>query len=707
MATELTSKNLDNFHKAAVSLKLFSRAELNDDRNRSLIEKLYVDPLPNEHVFKTLLSENTTFIVGRKGSGKSTVFQRVQHEIRKNKSNIISAYMDIRNVFEASQIDPIASIRIEALDAAMSPDQIQKFLLYKKFFKLLISDIRNELKAQVDQSFLTRLRDRFSGTSTEIFAGLDKIIKKLESPNYENIAGIISSEIKINDSEKKSKKKSGGIKISASKSDISGGINADLENNYSYEHSNEDVYTNILMRIMDLNNIISEIQKILSSIGIKNLYIFLDDFSELPREAMYLLVDALISPLARWSDFIKFKIAAYPGRVYLGSLDKTKIEEIHLDMYGLYGGGGVTKMEDKAINFVQRIIEKRIQHFCKIDAAVFFNVKLPDFWRTLFYASMANPRILGHLMLYAYDSQLIYDKKIGIQSIQESSQRYFEEKIAPFFEIGKYNLSFRERSSIYSLKDLLETIVSRARLIRQEGSRDSSSNRSRPYSSHFYVSHEYDELLQSLETSFFITKYFEQSDREGVRVSIYALNFGLCVKYQISFGRPTDRREDRLYFVDRKFDYNSLARSYIQENQEIKCPSCGTDFEVSMLQALKLFHMKCPECQTGTCTVVNLSKKYGDVIETISPELLLPETELEILRTLYNEQKPMFASEIAGDLDCSGQLVGRRGKHLAERNLVDRSASGQVYSYNLTTHAKSAYFSDPSSLDLNIKTDDI
>jgi hypothetical protein len=68
-------KQLDSFFKAASSLKLFSRAELNDDRNRSLVENLYVDPLPNDQAFKTLLGNSTTVIVGRKGTGKSTVFQ--------------------------------------------------------------------------------------------------------------------------------------------------------------------------------------------------------------------------------------------------------------------------------------------------------------------------------------------------------------------------------------------------------------------------------------------------------------------------------------------------------------------------------------------------------------------------------------------------------------------------------------------------------
>ncbi|WP_193753057.1 hypothetical protein [Sphingomonas endophytica] len=587
-------------------------------------------------------------------------------------------------------------------NAALSPQQIQKLLLYKRFFKLLILDIRNELKAQVDQSFLTRLRDRVSGTSAEIFHGLDKVIKNLDNPNYEDIVGILTKQVKINNKDQESEKLTAGSKLTASPASVGAEVSVGAELNQSHENADEEIYTKLLMRVIGVNDVIAEIKRILDSLGIRSLYIFLDDFSELPREAMQLLVDALISPLARWSDFIKFKIAAYPGRVYLGSLDKTKIEEIQLDLYGLYGSSGVAKMEEKATDFVRRIVEKRIQHFCKVEASSFFNHRVPDVWRTLFYASMANPRILGHLMLYAYDTQLIYGSLIGNQSIQEASQRFYEEKISPFFATGKYRMALDERSSIYSLKELLETIVTRARAIRQEGSRDSSVSKSRSYASHFYVSHEFDELLQSLETSFFVTKYFEQSDREGVRVSIYALNYGLCVKYQIGFGRPTDRREDRLYFVDRKFDYNAIVRGYIQENQEIKCTNCSKEYGIAMLPALQMLHMRCPTCSVGECKVVNLSKKYGDVIEMIKPDLLLPETELGIMQTLFNEAKPMVASEIAGDLDCSGQLVGRRGRNLAERKLVDRTYIGQVYRYDLTSQAKSAYFSDASENELNL-----
>lgn len=176
------------------------------------------------------------------------------------------------------------------------------------------------------------------------------------------------------------------------------------------------------MRIIQIPDVIDELKKILSSIGMRKLYIFLDDFSELPSDAMSAVVDGLISPLSRWSDFIKFKIAAYPGRIYIGDLDKTKIEEISLDIYDLYGGGGVSQMEEKATDFVRRITEKRLKHY-KIDAdMVFGKGRGEDIYRTLFFSCMANPRMLGHILLYSYESNLIYSKKIGVRAVQDASE---------------------------------------------------------------------------------------------------------------------------------------------------------------------------------------------------------------------------------------------------------------------------------------------
>ena len=695
-------KTLDSFHKTAVSLKLYSRAELSDEKNRSLIEQLYVDPLPNEQVFKSLLAPTTTFLVGRKGTGKSTVFQRVQHEIRKNNQGAVSAYMDIRNVYEASQVDPSSLERVDELKDAMTPHQIERFLLLKRFFKSLLVDVRDEMQSQIRQSFLSKLKDNLIGSSDEVFERLNEIIERLDEPNYEDIAGYVVSLRKSQSEHSGTVAAEAAASVKMDPVKVEAGVEAKIAESVSEAGSEQEEYSQILMRIVQVPDVIDQLRVILRGIDMKHLYIFLDDFSELPSDAMQIVVDSLISPLSRWSDFIKFKIAAYPGRIYLGSLDKTKIEEVSLDIYDLYGGAGVSQMEEKATDFVRRLIEKRLS-FNKIDqGSIFPSSRIEDFYRTLFFATMANPRILGHVLLYSYESNLIYGKPIGTRAIQDASERFFDEKVLPFFSSGIFRMAFRERSSIFSLKELLEKIVSKARFLRQEGSRSADSHSDSTFSSHFYVARDYDDLLLSLELAFFVTKYFEQSDREGNRVSVFALNYGLCAKYQIGFGRPSEKRSDRLFFVGRRFDYNGILREFINLNQEIRCESCGKEFDVEILPALKLTKMRCLVCGQGHCDVINLSRKYEDIIQSVDDSLLLPETELGILQALKTEDREMVAAEIASELDCSGQLVGRRGRKLHERRLVSRKNAGQVYSYTLTEQAETAYFEGLAKQELEL-----
>src|SRR5690242_11557003 len=111
MVRRSENRLLKGFADAAHSLKLYRRAELLDQKDRPLIEQLYVDPLPNDAVLSAMIRPNTTFVIGRKGTGKSTVFQRAQHEIRRQK-RAVSAYIDIKTIFESASVDPLLLSRV-------------------------------------------------------------------------------------------------------------------------------------------------------------------------------------------------------------------------------------------------------------------------------------------------------------------------------------------------------------------------------------------------------------------------------------------------------------------------------------------------------------------------------------------------------------------------------------------------------------------
>ena len=115
MSDIYSKQELDDFHSAIQSLKLYRRAELTEQQsNKLIIKDLYIDPLPNDSIFRSLLKPNTAFLVGRKGTGKSTIFQRVQYEILEEK-NKTSSYIDIKTIYESSQINTSLLNKLEEM----------------------------------------------------------------------------------------------------------------------------------------------------------------------------------------------------------------------------------------------------------------------------------------------------------------------------------------------------------------------------------------------------------------------------------------------------------------------------------------------------------------------------------------------------------------------------------------------------------------
>jgi len=698
-------QKLSGFHDAVQSLKLYRRAELpGTEDDASLIEKLYVDPLPQEQILRTVLKPNTTFLIGRKGTGKSTIFQRLQYELLKNKS-ATSAYIDIKTVYESSQVDPQIADQLKTTEATLPSASLEKLLLYKTFLHAVIDEIKNELRKRAQGSLWERIKSKFGGSLDELFEDLDALLEDAETDRFMSVLGMkaLSVDQQESSSEKTNSSATIGGELS-SKPKLNVKIGAVREKQSA---ATEDVrYADILMRTFDIKILLIQLKNVLNKLGVRHLYVLVDDFSELPEEAMHIVVDALLAPLNNWSEeFIKFKIAAYPGRIYYGQIDKTKIDEVYLDLFRLYGTSDVSSMEEKATDFTRRLVVRRLDYYGAGNALAFFEPSSSeDIWRILFFATMANPRILGYILLYLHETQLIYNKLIGFRSIRDAARRYYEEKIEPFFGMSKFlHESFSERSSVYSLKELIEEVVKRARDLRSHSSAVMSEISGRPPTSHFHVIPDFEMLLHTLELNFFITKYYEMSDRDARKVSVYALYYGLCQKYTIEFGRPQGRREFRLYFVERIFDYTPILQSYMERNQEIICNSCGSRYSIEHLTALRFYNMKCKECTSGICEVTNLSKRYASVLQAVDQELLLPSTELGILQTLHSEKKPLFAADIASELDCSHQLVGKRGKFLSERGLIERKENdiGRRI-YEITRIAEESYFSEQGTGGLEV-----
>jgi hypothetical protein len=707
---QFSDKDLAAFAQAAQSLKLYRRADLRDDvTDKTLIAKLYVDPLQNDAVLQTMLQDNTTFLIGRKGTGKSTIFQRAQHEIRA-RSNAVSAYVDIKTVFESAEIEPALPAALADAGAALGEETVKRVLVYRAFIRAVFTDIKTELKTQINSTIFDKLFNTLGFKKSDISSAIDELLEGSFEAQVTDVTAFKTVATKVGTEHTGSQQTAVEKKaeVTAGLTSLGGTVGAKKtsESATSDKFTRSDEYSEVLLKTFNITKIMEDLRAVLSSVGITKLFVFIDDFSELPEEAMRVFVDTVLAPLNNWSnELIKFKIAAYPGRIYLGKIDPTKIDEVYLDMFRLYGDRDVSTMEDKATDFTKRLIQSRFDHYLGRDFSYFCDTDYDGVLRELFFASMANPRILGHILTNLRDAVTAYQEPIRRRAVQDASRKYYEDKIEPYFGIQKFaHESFSERASIFSLKELLESVVSRARVLRDY--RDSQVTRDisgRTPSSHFHVAEALESTLRTLELNFFFTLYYEMKDRDGNKAAIYALNHGLCQKYSLSFGRPSGRREHRLYFVERIFDYTSIVRKFLASNQEIKCDNCGAVYGLDKLQGLVMYDMLCPACKSGTCEVVNLSKKYEATIRGVDPALMLPATELGILDALFTEDRQMVASEIAGELDCSYQLIGKRGRNLSDRGLVLRErneANRRVFA--ISDMALGEYFQGNTDRQLNV-----
>ncbi|MBC5836272.1 MarR family transcriptional regulator [Flavobacterium sp. F372] len=704
---EYSQKEMNGFFEAVESLKKYRRADLIDEKGRNLLKELYTDLLPNDFILQKSLKENTTFLIGRKGTGKSTIFLRLEQELREKKG-YLPCYLDVKTIYEASQT---RLARINEIEKLLSAEIIEKYLIERSFIQSILSAIIGEVSKKFD-SKIDKLLELIGVTQVEsVKEKLAELKNNLEDNKYlEKIEIPILQTIKIG--QKESSENSKERNISLKGLEISGGIdkegiNGSVKTDSGIEwkktnnntNENEQNFSNVFLKVFQIKEIIVGIKEALSILKIRHLYILLDDFSEIEDDSIVTFVDVILAPLNNWSDeFIKFKVAAYPNRIYYGKIDPGKVDTINLDFYNLYSEFDRDKMESNAVGFTKKILEKRIEIFVGSEIENYFDTSrnsMEDYYEILFNASMNVPRILGYILSFCYQSRIIYNNKINKTDIENASKKYYEEKISSFFETTTHSLiSLDEKISALQLKNLLQLFVNKSKDIKRKiisnDLKGSVYLSKEPYSSHFHFDPRYEDFLKTLELNFFISKYNDLSDKDGTPVSIYSLNYGLCVKENIIWGKPKGR-PFRTYFIERPFSYNKIITEFLADAKRIICSNidCKKQFDIQDLKFLEFNNYRCNSCNSDVI-IETLADDITEIINKIDQSKMLPMPEVKILQELQHSETELYAKEIAQEVDYSGQLIGWRAKKLDEKHeLIKREKEeGKPYKYMLTQKGK-------------------
>lgn len=677
------------FEKLIDSLKKFARPELFED-GTDILDELYTDLLANDLILKKCLKDRTTLLIGRKGTGKSTLFLKIENEINK-KNDQISCFIDTKTIYEnVSNKSFVNELDID--------EQIFKeYMIKRSFVKYILKEVLEKIQYKIEMSVIEKFKKAIGlSKKNDAMKKIGRLRDLIE--NNEHLSEIeIPMLIKVSkekvEEKTKENEKSAGVKVAHNEQSFELGT----KNINGEKKSYTDQFSKILITVFDINGFIDKLKKIMLEIDVKKAFILLDDFSEIDDPDITTFVDTVLMPLNNWSDqFFVFKIAAYPHRFYLGGIDQSKIDKVYLDFYNLHASKDIKTMENSSIDFTKRLLEKRINYFSRdnieflsyFDRKSFLNL---DVYKVLFEASMNAPRILGYILDYCYEDKINNGKTITMSDINSASRRYYEECISIFFEKTKASkLAYDDKLGVLQQRELLKLIIKNLNVAKKFFYENKGIN----FASHFYINYNLENFLKTLELNFFITKYLELSDRDGQKSSIYAINFGLANKENISWGKP-DGTEFRKYFINRQFDFNSLITSFLNDSSTIHCSNerCKYVYEQDDLQTLEKFEMRCMKCGTANSVVqtkvlVELEKELA----SINLDSLLNSSEVDIIYTLLSKNKPLYAKDIAGEVDLTSKSVGQKNRYLDEqKGLVERQDTPQGKLYTLSDKARTFY----------------
>jgi DNA-binding transcriptional ArsR family regulator len=701
--------NTSLFARVAASLRQYRRAHLGDfaaDIGEDPIDATYVDPLPDQAVLQLMLSGNTTFILGRKGTGKSTIFAKAQSEIRRQNQSL-SIYLDVKSLYDLLASDE--AVVTDAQGSTVHPAILQAHKLRKSFLGAVLADLLKELDSSFDR---LSLYDRWVGKRRE-YADVKRSIERLRievrkgTLSREELPILQSISIKAKERAQETDRRTHDSSVGGKLAPHSVSANAQLKES-TFEETLSDremyqAYSDAVLRSFPFADIISQIRDLLEEIGMKRLVVFFDDFSELALLNQRLFVDVILAPLNNASgENIKLKVAAYPGRVYYGTIDPGKIDTVNLDFDVLYKNQDLQTTESAAIDYTTRLVEQRFAAFGgDINDYLDPSFARSDFMRLMFETTFNVPRLMGYILHYCYLDRVSHGNPITAPAVRLAAQKYYEQILLQYFErMNRFALEpFERKLDRRNQFDLLRMIIAEAKQVRRkivsgDVGGDYFKGLKNPPVSHFAVSPSLEKVLAGLEMNFLISKYHTLRDKDRKEVVIYALHYGLTESERLGWGYPRERRLDRNYFIQRTFNFNTAIHHFLGQRQTIRCPQCHTSFGLEEQKSLERYGWLCPECRDGICEIVSLSDDIQAEMAALDRATMLKPMDLEILGTLHEEGREMRAGEIAKLIDTDYRLVGHRTSRLRDSDLVRKAEVGGHMRNSLTTKAHQVYFGE-------------
>lgn len=638
----MTTKELQQIRNAFDSILRADYITLDQIHELENLEDYFVDFFG---IMQSLLQKQDNFISGRRGTGKTTNLLRAYYECLKT---ISPKLKDKESIFGKEKILPIYVDLSTCNDLFDSEDNLQ--LIEIHFIRQIIESLKRQLALMFDDKFLLVFKKENPALDDLEF--IEKVL-------IEGVALRNQSTTAISTKVKDSEQVELNSKLSLTDVELGGRIAANSEK--------ETGQTFTQLRGINVQDFLNKINDIKKKAKIDNLFVFIDEYSDLSQTSQHKFAGLLKTFLgSRMGMF--FKVGVITDRYDFGDkiIIGRDIFPIPLDFneyVDRYGGAiaAIKRMQD----FVELLLTRRLRNFCNgVGFSDVFKASKEQVFSRITKEAIGVPRTIGMILQQAFiqaqtsspDNKIgLSELNYGVSAARKTYQRQFEGSIKRKLLPGFY-------------MDMWNAIIAKA---------VSEKNRhpDRP-ASHLLVDPIRKEYLNILCENFHLHLLSENiASKYGGSYHLYSIDFDICNEYNIKYAEEKDE------FTAIRFVYDSVLSLFDpyftkEKSKSYRCPKCNKIYEEN--DVLKSKVKRCFDDDEVLEEIIhlNIPKSEGNYAEV----------EIKILGQIssLSLDEAMTAREIADAVGCSIQKVSLWGSRvLSKKGLINIDQRDKNYYYSI------------------------
>lgn len=620
---------------------------LNDIEKLSSLADYYVDYFG---YLPQILAESDQLVVGRRGTGKTTLLYRALVECMRSwggtstgftKPRTLGIYIDLgkcqsldtntKGNFEQLEHAFVSEV-CEAINDQMVrlwPGLSKEPSIFAKLFQAAESkDIRET------RILLARFTELLMNGVPRLVDNSEPVqFKKSQKTNTTQATGI-----------------QGGFKIPDP--NLQANLTHTQENTNTYEQETA-IKTTYRLMIADILRLLADLK---AKAKLSAVFLFIDEYSAL-SEALQRRFTTLLRKFLGTHAGVFVKLCAITDNYTLGSsiILQRDLFEISLDLDAYVERSGTLSVAMEGLREqAKAIVTSRLKAYQCPTPTELFDRQDDWVWTSLSRSAMGVPRSLGIVLQQAwYRAQLSQSNRIRKQDITSGIQYASKTYITYMLNAAKGGVAIPE-----VIIEIWNALLNRAQA--ERGKAGSAA------ASHFMILPEHEPMLKYLKMFFSVHLLMTGKSTKTDRTSrsLYCFDYGVCEENRLGFS--TDGaifRRDRFAYDDVLAPFEKFFSPTTERTYRCPTPGCNKTFKESELFVAGIFLTFCPIHKTDLVPENVPASTYN-----------FTEEEIKIIGAIQSARKVdrKFAQQIADDVGCYVQKVASFGKKLEKEKLARR-----------------------------------